>query len=188
MPAFFRLTGLVQYFLKMPSHNHCMRDRWREAARMALSTTDWYCLSETSSACFSEEVGRGLVAINLVGRISSTVEAGVDALRVGVATWTILARFSGLLSVLFSYFFLGLGSLLLTAGVAAVLRTLLAGVVGLIVGGGGLLANLLAADSLRCRAGSTRFAGVASVILTEVTSSYCGCNYHHPSLRLLSSK
>ena len=37
---FLRLTGLTQYFLKIPSHNHCIRDRCREADNVALSAID----------------------------------------------------------------------------------------------------------------------------------------------------
>lgn len=84
--AFLRLIGFVQYFLKMPSQSHCIRDRCREAAMIALSAIDWYCLADNVSACRSVEVGSGREAVNLVGRISSLVETGVDALRVGVDT------------------------------------------------------------------------------------------------------
>lgn len=145
--AFFRLTGLVQYFLKTPSQSHCIRDRCREAARIALSASDWYCLLGKSSACFSLDVGSGLVAINLVGRISSVVDVGVDALLVGVETCTIFVRFSGRL-----FDFVSVPPAV--EGVAT------AGLAGL----RGDDACCFTVDSLRFRAGSTRRAGVASAI------------------------
>ena len=85
--------------------------------------------------------GSGLVLVTLVGKVSSPIEVGVDALRPDVDTCTVLMRFS--------YGFFSFES-----SVAG-----LAGAAGFV---GGEDARR---DSLLERAGSTRLAGASSGII-----------------------
>lgn len=113
---------------------------------MALSARDWNCLFAKPSICFSMVAGSGLVLVTLVGKISSPVEVGVDALRPGVDTCTVLMRFS--------YGFFGF-----EPSVAGVAGALAAGDAGFVGG------EDTRRDSLLERAGSTRLAGVSSGIV-----------------------
>lgn len=83
-----RFTGFVQYFLNIPSQSHCIRERCREAASMALSAMDRYCLLDNASGCASDATKNGLELANLVGIMSSGFEVVIEALRVGVEIWT----------------------------------------------------------------------------------------------------
>lgn len=89
----FLLTGLTQYFSKMPSQSHCMRDRYREAARIALSDIDWYSFRDKFDGCFCLVVGSGLFAAILVGRASPSTDTDGEERDTGVTMRTWLARF-----------------------------------------------------------------------------------------------
>lgn len=80
----FLLTGLTQYFGKMPSQSHCMRDRWRDAASTALSAIDWYSERDRLAGCFCLDVGKGLLAPRRVGRTSSVTDNEGDERDAGV--------------------------------------------------------------------------------------------------------
>lgn len=123
---------------------------------MALSATDWKCLSEVPSGCFSMDAGRGLVLVILVGRIPSSTDVGVDALLLGVDRCTVLMRFS--------CFFFGFESSV--AGAAGVFA---AGVAGFEDGGD---ARCDRVDSLRDRAGSTRLVGVSSATVMSLSDPH----------------
>lgn len=104
----------------------------------------------------SDVTGSGLELVNLVGKISSGFEVAVDALRVGVETWTMLTRLV--------YFRLGFVSL----AVCSIGTGTGIGVWTGVPGDGGFegdVALRLAVDSRRCRAGRTRLGGVVSAIL-----------------------
>jgi hypothetical protein len=85
----FLFTGLTQYRLKIPSDNHCIRERCNDAARMADSAMDWYSSGEGSRACGCLVTGRGFDGTTLVGRVASA--GGEDASR-GVGVRTVLLR------------------------------------------------------------------------------------------------
>jgi len=129
-----------------------MRDRCNEAARIALSARDWNVLFDSASICFSVVAGSGLVLVTLVGKMSSPVEVGVDAVRLGVDTCTVLMRFS-------------CGFFSFELSVAGVVGALAEGDAGLIGGDDARRVSRLE------RAGSTRLAGVSSVILRLALAS-----------------
>jgi len=90
----------------------------------------------------SELVGRGTVFVTFVGSISSPLEVGVEALRVGVAVYTLLG-----------FFLYGpLGPLALDS-----LSVFDAGLMVAGVAGCGEVARRLTVDSLLALGGSTRF-------------------------------
>jgi len=70
-----------------------MRDRCKDAARIALSDMDWYSFSDKSEGCFCLVVGRGLSAAILVGKASSSSETDGEERGTGVSMRTWLARF-----------------------------------------------------------------------------------------------
>ena len=128
---------------------------------MALSAIDWYCLVDRSDSCLLDVVGNGCVVVSLVGRASSLVDTGVEALRVGVDICASLTFFSAL--------FLSLPS-------SAVPIAVDLGVCDGVIEPLGEFALLFAADSRLCRAGNTLLAGVASDIPPAERSSqvtYC---------------
>lgn len=149
--TFLRLTGFTQYFLKMPSHSHCTRERCNDAVSIALSAIDWYCVVDSDSGCLSFRHGNGLESMILVGRISSVVEAGVDVSREGVDICTVLIRFSYLRLTLPSVF-----GVVVAVGIGGVLSGAFAGA--------GEDAFLLIADALLSRGGRMRLVGVASAM------------------------